>query len=146
MSLRGAHDVAIPSGLAQITNKEIAAPVPELVRKDVLFNFMKVLIIGGHMTPALAVIESLPKDNEIVYVGRKYALEGDSAVSLEYQTVTKRNIPFIAFTTGRLQRKLTKHTLLSFFKIPRGFQQSLSLLLQQKPDVVVGFFPKRKLY
>src|SRR5258708_38266405 len=116
MVVRGGHEVAIRSGLAQITNKEIAAPVPELVRKDVLFNFMKVLIIGGHMTPALAVFQSLPKDNESVYVGRKYALEGYNAVSLEYQTISKRNIPFIAFTKGRQKPKLPKHSLLPFFK------------------------------
>jgi len=32
---------------------------------------MKILIVGGHFTPALSVIEELPKDAEVVYVGRK---------------------------------------------------------------------------
>ena len=55
---------------------------------------MKIVIIGGHLTPALSVIEALPKDAQILYIGRKYSLEGDKALSLEYQAITKKGIPF----------------------------------------------------
>ena len=44
---------------------------------------MKIVIIGGHLSPALAVIEKL-KNAEIYYLGRKYTFEGDKAISLEY--------------------------------------------------------------
>ena len=99
---------------------------------------MKILITGGHLSPALSVIEKL-KGEEILYVGRKHALEGDKAFSLEYQTIKDLGIPFFSITTGRLQRKFTKHTIPSLLKFPLGFSQSLFILKRFKPDVVLGF-------
>lgn len=99
---------------------------------------MKILIIGGHLSPALSVIENLQND-EVFYVGRKFALEGDKALSLEYQTITNLNIPFFELKTARFQRKFTKHTLTSFTKFPIGFFQSIRILKKVKPDVVLGF-------
>lgn len=101
--------------------------------------YMKIAIIGGHLAPALALIESLPKDTEVLYVGRKYALEGDSAFSLEYVTIKERKIPFEKIITGRLQRKLTFHTIPSLLKIPVGFFQAIFILRKFKPDAVLGF-------
>lgn len=103
---------------------------------------MKLLIAvggGGHFAPALAVIDRLPKDWEILVVGRKYAFEGDEALSLEYQTAQQRGIPFVPLTTGRLQRKLSTHTFTSLAKIPVGLAQSLKILKDFRPDVVVSF-------
>jgi len=100
---------------------------------------MRVVIIGGHLSPALSVIEALPKDTEIVFIGRKYTFEGDKALSLEYQTVTARGIPFRSIKTGRLQRKFTLHTVPSLGKLPYGIVQSYNILAGFKPDVVVCF-------
>lgn len=99
---------------------------------------MKIVITGGHLTPAMAVIEEL-KGHEVLYVGRKYALEGDKALSLEYQTITSKNIPFVSITAGRLQRKFTIHTIPSLLKLPIGFFQSLFILKKEKPNIVLGF-------
>lgn len=99
---------------------------------------MKILIIGGHLSPALSVIEKL-KGEDILYVGRKRALEGDKALSLEYQTIRSLGIPFFSITTGRLQRKFTRYTASSFLKFPLGFLQSFFILKRFKPNVVLGF-------
>ena len=99
---------------------------------------MKILVTGGHLAPALSVISKL-KDKDVVYVGRKYALEGDRALSLEYQVIKDLGIPFFAITTGRLQRKFSKHTIPSFLKLPVGFSQSIYILKHFKPDIVLGF-------
>ena len=99
---------------------------------------MKILIIGGHLSPALCVMENL-KNEEIFYVGRKHAMEGDSAFSLEYKVVSKLQIPFYDITAARFQRKFTRHSLPSLFKFPKGFIQALLILRKIKPDVVVGF-------
>lgn len=99
---------------------------------------MKIAIIGGHFIPALAVIESLPKDVEVVYLGRKYTFEADKSPSLEYQTIKKKHIPFFSITTGRLQRKFTKYTIPTLLKIPYGFFQSLAILRKTKPDVILS--------
>lgn len=100
---------------------------------------MKIIIVGGHLSPALAVIERLPKNTRILFVGRKYALEGDKAFSLEYQKITSLGIPFVNLTTGRLQRKYTKFTLYSLFKMPVGFYQAFKILSGFKPDIVLCF-------
>ncbi|HVF68975.1 MAG TPA: UDP-N-acetylglucosamine--N-acetylmuramyl-(pentapeptide) pyrophosphoryl-undecaprenol N-acetylglucosamine transferase [Xanthomonadales bacterium] len=103
---------------------------------------MKLIIVaggGGHFAPALAVIEKLPKDWELLVVGRKYVFEGDQSLSLEYQTATKLNIPFRVLTTGRLQRKFTRYTINSLLKIPIGLSQATGILAKFKPDVVLSF-------
>ena len=33
---------------------------------------MKIIIVGGHLSPALSVLDALPKNWEILFVGRKY--------------------------------------------------------------------------
>ena len=100
---------------------------------------MKLVIVGGHLSPALAVIDVLPKGTQILFIGRKFALEGDKAFSLEYKTIAKRNIPFTEISTGRLQRIFTRYTIPSLFKMPYGFTQSFFTLCSFKPDVVLGF-------
>lgn len=100
---------------------------------------MKIALIGGHLTPALAVIERLPKDVEIIFIGRKYTFEGDSALSLEYQTITDRGIKFYPLTTGRLQRRLTKNSFSALTKVPTGLITARKILKDERPDVVVGF-------
>lgn len=100
---------------------------------------MKIVIIGGHLSPALSVIEALPRDAVVLFIGRKYALEGDSALSLEYRTITELKIPFVGLNTGRLQRKFTKFTAFSLLKFPFGIIKSLFILIIFRPDVAVGF-------
>src|SRR6266513_4339416 len=98
---------------------------------------MKVLIAvggGGHFSPALAVIEQMPKEWEILLVGRKHTFEGDQALSLEYQTAQRLSLKFETITTGRLQRKFTKHTIMSLIKMPIGLAQAKKILTRYKPD------------
>lgn len=100
---------------------------------------MKILVTGGHMGPALALIQALPKGDSVVYVGRSHVFEGDKGSSLEQTTIQHLGIPFVELTTGRIQRKFSPYTISSLFKIPRGIIQSLTILRKEKPDVVVGF-------
>lgn len=100
---------------------------------------MRIVLIGGHLAPALSVLEALPKNTEVLFIGRKYALEGDNALSLEYKTITSLKVPFIGLNTGRLQRKLTKYTFFSLLKLPIGIIKSFLILIDFRPDVVVGF-------
>lgn len=103
---------------------------------------MKVLIAvggGGHFSPALATIDEMPKDWDVLLVGRKYAFEGDKALSLEFQTAQRLHLSFEALTTGRLQRKFSKQSLLSLAKIPFGLTQANVILQRYKPDVVLSF-------
>lgn len=100
---------------------------------------MKLAILGGHLSPALSIIQKAPKDWEIVFIGRKYVFEEDKSLSLEYLTITELGIPFESINTGRLQRKFTKNTISSLFKLPQGIISAFVILLRNKPDVVLGF-------
>lgn len=101
---------------------------------------MKIIFVGGggHFVPLLSVLQHLSKTDDVLIVGRKYALEGDKAISLEYKTSQDLDIPFQPITTGRLQRKFTARTLFSLLKIPYGVLQALSIIKKIKPDVVLS--------
>lgn len=99
---------------------------------------MKVLITGGHITPALAVIDEL-KNCDIVIVGRQHALSSDKSDSLEYKEITNKGVRFINLNAGRMTRVLSLSSLVNVLKIPLGFAGALNILRKEKPDVVLTF-------
>lgn len=100
---------------------------------------MKILIIGGHLSPALALIDLIGGKHDILFVGRKYVFEGDETLSLEYKLSQELGIKFAPITTGRLQRSFTRYTIPSLLKFPLGLGESFKILRSYKPDVIVGF-------
>lgn len=100
---------------------------------------MKILITGGHMSPALAVIDYILKNNSdiiIVFVGRKYT-EGN--LSLEFKEITRKNIKFIDLDTGRLTRLMSFKTVINLIKIPLGLFRSWKIIKDEQPSVVLSF-------
>lgn len=104
---------------------------------------MKIVITGGHVTPAIAVIEKLKEkipNVEIIFVGRKTTMEKDNSVSFEFQLVTKiPGVQFVNLTTGRLRRFFSLTSIISLFKVPIGFIQSFLLLKREKPSAILTF-------
>lgn len=100
---------------------------------------MKIAVVGGHLAPALAVIDELPEDADLIFIGRQFTFEGENSASLEYETINKKGIRFIPLTAGRIQRKFSRHTVQSLFKIPYGLMQAISILRREKVDVVLAF-------
>ena len=100
---------------------------------------MKIVITGGHFSPAYAVLKKFIKDEEILVIGRKYAFEGDKSETLEYKLCKKENIPFISIKTGRLQRSITRHTIPSIFRFPNGIYEVVKVLKRERPNVVLTF-------
>src|SRR4030043_967486 len=102
---------------------------------------MKVAICGGHLTPALAVIGELKKRGikDLIFIGREKATEGDSASSAESVVIPTLDIKFYAISAGRLQRKFTRYTIPSLLKVPIGLAQTLLILSQEKPNLVISF-------
>lgn len=96
---------------------------------------MKIMITGGHMAPALAVIDQL-KNHEVIFVGREYS---EGRISLEYQEISKRNIRFYNLHAGRLTRLPSLKTALNILLVPFGFLQAIIITLKEKPDIVLTF-------
>lgn len=100
---------------------------------------MKIVITGGHFTPAAALLPLLQKEFSVLFILRKHAYEGDSALSFEYKAIEKSGIPFRVISAGRLQRKLTIYTIPALLKFPVGFIQSLFILAKYRPNIVLSF-------
>jgi UDP-N-acetylglucosamine--N-acetylmuramyl-(pentapeptide) pyrophosphoryl-undecaprenol N-acetylglucosamine transferase len=104
---------------------------------------MKLLITGGHLAPALAFIDDLKestyKDNQLIFVGRKYNNEFEKTLSLEYKEVEKLGIPFFHIKTGRFTRAFSWRMAQNLCFIPLGFWQAFTILRKEKPDVIVSF-------
>ncbi len=100
---------------------------------------MKYVITGGHVTPALAVIDALGKSDEVVFLGRRKALLGDKEDSFEYREITARKIPFIHLHAGKFNRVISLATLRELVLIPIGIAQAFFILLKMRPDVVLTF-------
>ena len=88
---------------------------------------MKILIPGGHVTPALAVMDFL-KEHEIVFVGRKHTSAAEVMPSFEYQEVTSRKIRFIPIVAGRLTRVVDLRSALHLLTVPRGFLEAFQIM------------------
>lgn len=101
----------------------------------------KIVITGGVLTPALALIEELKKGKnwEIYYLGRERSLEGSKTLSAESQVIPKTGAHFFAFNPGRIQRHFTRHTIPSFLRIPFGFFQAWRFLDRIRPDIIISF-------
>lgn len=110
-------------------------------KKNNLTTQYKILICGGHLAPALAMIDSLHKQGSfrIYFIGRKHSFEGDNALSLEYETINKFKIPFYSISTGRLQRRFSPEGIKSLIKFPLGFIQSYQYIKKIKPDIILSF-------
>ena len=94
------------------------------------------------MTPAVAVIEQIRADHntwDMVYIGRRFAMEGDRHESAEYRFITNLGIPFYSLSAGRVQRWISLGAIVSLVKIPYGFIQALWMLLVIRPNLIVSF-------
>ncbi len=102
----------------------------------------KIVITGGHATPALAVCEEIRRRTlpyEIVWVGRIRAFEDDTVESEEYRLVSQLGLRFLPLTTGRLTRVLSPASITSWLKVPYGFMQAYLYCRRERPDIILSF-------
>lgn len=103
---------------------------------------MKVLISGGHLTPALAVIdyarEHFPED-QFVFAGRLYSQPKLKQRSWEKQEVSKRDVPFVAFHSPKLDGQPPWRLPLTLINLMGAVGRARQLLTQYKPDIFVSF-------
>jgi len=84
---------------------------------------------GGHVFPALAIIDELDKSvYDIAWIGSKKGME--------YKIITDAGIKFYSIPSGKLRRYFSILNLLDIFKIIAGFFASFILLAKQRPELV----------
>ena len=86
---------------------------------------------GGHVLPALAVIEDLGRRHrlaEVLWIG--------SADGLEREAALGAGIPFVSIPTGKLRRYLSARTAIDAVRVPAGVLQAWRLLRRFRPSVV----------
>jgi UDP-N-acetylglucosamine--N-acetylmuramyl-(pentapeptide) pyrophosphoryl-undecaprenol N-acetylglucosamine transferase len=100
-----------------------------------------IVIIGGHLSPAVAMIEELKHaDWSINFVGRKYAFsEAPDKESLEYRTIKNMKIPFKEISAPRFVPESIASALLYPFSMIHSFLTASSYLQSIEPSVVLGF-------
>ncbi len=100
----------------------------------------KILVCGGHLTPAIALVETLSakKDVKVFLFTKINTTEGSKGISAEFKEAQKYNVKIINLISGRIQRKFTKHTIPALLKIPLSFVQSLFYLIKIRPHVVIA--------
>ncbi|WP_338626163.1 undecaprenyldiphospho-muramoylpentapeptide beta-N-acetylglucosaminyltransferase [Selenomonas sp. TAMA-11512] len=98
---------------------------------------MKIIVsgggTGGHIYPALTVIEALRAEcpaAEFLYVGTKEGLEAD--------IVPKEGIPFRAVDAAGLKRSLSPANFLRIGRTMKGVLEARSIVREFAPDLVIG--------
>ena len=98
-----------------------------------------IVIIGGHLTPALATIDQLKKHHcRITFIGRD-TTDRFGSKSKEQTQISKKKIKFISFKAAKLHRK---NLLLNIKAVPSlivSFTKAFLLIKKLKPDVVLSF-------
>lgn len=103
---------------------------------------MKILLIGGHLTPALAMIDYIQdhqQSDELVFVGREVAQLTTGQKTRERSEVEKRHVPFIAFETGKIHQRQLHSLLQQWGKWVKSLPAAWQILSQQQPDVILSF-------
>lgn len=105
----------------------------------------KILITGGHLTPAIAVLMELRSRgyNNFLWVGHKYNQAKSTTPSAEFNTVHNLGIDFYNLRTGKLIRDWSPSTILyglkNLFFIVIGLFKSFAIILKTRPDLIISF-------
>ena len=103
---------------------------------------MKLLISGGHLTPALAVIEELRvshPDVQVVFIGRAFLQEKEGMKSREREEIEKRNIPYHEIQAAKFHRTYLWRNAEELGRFLPSLKQVYTILKQDKPDVFLSF-------
>ncbi len=103
---------------------------------------MKIALIGGHLTPALAIADHIRQthpEHHLIFFGRLSVRSSDNQPAHEYDEVHKRNIDFYPFNSGKFNNQGFFSIINSLILTSLAFVNATSLLIKHKPDVLVSF-------
>lgn len=98
---------------------------------------MKVVVsaggTGGHIYPALAVLEKLKKEDkklEVLYIG--------TTTRMESEIIPKRGLDYIGLDIYGFSKNIFRD-IKNIFLINKSYNKCLKVLKEFKPDMVLGF-------
>lgn len=101
---------------------------------------MKIAFIGGHLTPALSVMDyALSKGDECIFIGRLQSSKDHNIDSREKAEVENRQVVFESLDSAKINRHKLLESVLSLPRIVSAFFKARALLSQAKPDIIVSF-------
>lgn len=111
-------------------------------KKAVVPSKTKIAVIGGHLTPAVAFMQSLQTkqpDSSIVFIGREYSQRGKTQKSHERKTVKEIGATFIPLEAPRLHSYQPLAVVKTITGTIGSMMQAWKILGKQQPDVIVSF-------
>lgn len=104
---------------------------------------MNLFITGGHLTPALAVIDALKRQEKesvrLFFIGREHAQTWPKQPSREQGEVEQRGIPFFAIQAAKIHRERFWLNAIELIKAPVSLFQVIHIFRTFKPDAVLSF-------
>ncbi|MEP7167670.1 MAG: UDP-N-acetylglucosamine--N-acetylmuramyl-(pentapeptide) pyrophosphoryl-undecaprenol N-acetylglucosamine transferase [Candidatus Woesebacteria bacterium] len=103
---------------------------------------MTLYVTGGHLTPALAVIDEIVKRDlkiKLRFVGREFSQAQTQQPSRERAEMEKRKIPFVAITAAKFHRTHLSKNILEVLKFPISIAQIIREFRKHKPDFILSF-------
>lgn len=98
---------------------------------------MKIIIsaggTGGHIYPALAILERLKKENkdlEVLYIGTKNRMESE--------IIPQRKIDYVGLDIYGFSKNILRD-IRNIFLISKSYQKCLKIMREFQPDIVMGF-------
>jgi len=103
---------------------------------------MKIALCGGHLTPALAVMDFVlaehPEDT-VMFIGRQFSQVATQQLSHEATEVEKRQVAFLAFSAPRFNHTPSLQHLLLIPQILIATVSGFFIFLKHRPDVFLSF-------
>lgn len=103
---------------------------------------MKIALIGGHLTPALALIDycqaNHPED-ELIFFGRLFARTNTKQPAHERDEVLQKQVIFVPFNSGKINNQPFLLLIKNLILLILGLVAAIILLIKHQPNVLVSF-------
>lgn len=103
---------------------------------------MKMLVSGGHITPAIALIQytrSIDPTIEVVFAGRQYSQTKTKQLSWEQIEVEKQQVTFVTFEAARLNLNSVADCFRLLYRFPLSLISAIQLVIRHRPHIFISF-------